>query len=99
MLKWIKRTLLVLVILVATISGWKFSFDNGEPVQLLLLGSQLPTMPIGLWILSALLLGCVLGFILSYLPNALNQYSLQTKSRKIQRLEKKLQKVPKGLKG
>jgi len=93
MLKWIKRILLSLVVSIATLLGFKFSFDNDQAVQLILLGRQLPSMPLGLWILGVLFLGCLLGLLLSYLPNALKRRSLAAKNNKIQRLEEQLQKA------
>ena len=93
MLRWIKRILLLLIILAAVILGFKFSIDNGQPVQLLFFGWQLPDIPLGVWVLCALLLGYLLGLLLSFVPNAFNRRSLTMKDNKIQRLEAQLQKV------
>ena len=93
MLKWIKRILLLLVVLVAVLSGLKFCFDNEQAVELLLFGWQLPSLPLGLWVLSVLFLGSLLGWVLSYLPNALNRRSLIIKDNKIEHLEEQLKKA------
>ena len=93
MLRWIKRILLLLVILAAVILGFKFSIDNGQPVQLLLFGFELPDIPLGVWVLCALLLGYLLGLLLSFVPNAFNRRSLTVKDNKIQRLQAQLEKV------
>ena len=98
MLKRIRRILLLLLILIAVVAGWQFSFDNSQPVQLLLFGWQLPHIPLGFWLLVALLLGCLLGSALGYLPNALKRRSLVKKDNKIQRLEEQLKKAHKELK-
>ena len=101
MFKWIKRILLLLIILIATLSGFKLSFDNNQSVELILFGWPLlnTALPLGLWVSGALLLGCLLGLLLSYLPNAFNKRSLTTKDNKIKRLEEKLEKLSKSAKG
>ncbi len=93
MFRKIKHILLLSVALIAILAGFKFSVDNEEPLQLILFGWYLPSIPIGFWILSALLLGCLLGLILSYLPNLMARRSLKAKEKKIIRLEQQLKSL------
>ena len=93
MFKRIKRILLLSLALIAILAGFKFSVDNEQPLQLILFGWHLPSIPIGFWILSALLLGCLLGLALSYLPNLLARRSLKAKEKKIIRLEEQLKNL------
>ena len=99
MFKRIKRILLLSLALIAILAGFKFSVDNEQPLQLILFGWHLPSIPIGFWILCTLLLGCLTGLALGYLPNAFNRRSLKIKDSKIRRLEeqlKTLRKKPKN---
>ena len=93
MFKGIKRILLLSVALIAILAGFKFSIDNQQPLELILFGWHLPSIPVGFWILSTLLLGCLLGLILVYLPYLLARRSLKAKEKKIIRLEEQLKSL------
>ncbi len=100
MLKWIKRLILLILLLVAAFIGVVFASDNNLPVSLILFSVQLPEFTIGLWVLIALFLGALLGLLVSLLPLFLSRYSVLGRDKKIQQLKKELASLRiSGLKG
>lgn len=64
----ITRLLKVLLGLgIITLGVW-FTSENSEPTELVLFGFALPSQNLGLWVLSALLLGVLLGVAVGALP-------------------------------
>lgn len=93
MIKWIKRLTFLVLLIVAIIVGIVFTSENSQQLSLILLGYTLPELKLGLWLVLALLLGSVLGLLLSMLSLLIRGQSVNSKSRKIKRLEKELQQL------
>ena len=65
-MKFLKKLILLLIIILCIgLGGWIF-LDNPEPLSMTFLGFRTPAMPKGIWLLSALFIGCVLGILSSY---------------------------------
>ena len=90
MIRWIKRLLVIAVLVFALMIGVTFTSENSQLFALILFGFQLPEQPVGLWILIALLLGGLMGIVLSIFPRLLIEQNLANKNRKIRQLEKEL---------
>lgn len=90
MFKWIKRLLLLLLLVCAAIIGITFTSENSGSMPLVFLGYQLPTLTIGLWMVIALFLGAMIGLLLSFLPLLFSRHSVSSKNKKIQQLEKEI---------
>lgn len=90
MVKWFYRLILSILLLVSIFVGVMFTIDNSTPVGLLFFGFQLPVLNVGLWLVIALLLGAVIGLLVSFIPLLFNKHSHFNKDRKISRLEKEL---------
>lgn len=100
MLKWIKRLLLIAVFAVTILIGVVFTSENNDAVAIILFGFQLPELSLGLWVLIAVLLGAVIGVLLSFLPLVFNRYTRSSKDKKIGQLQKELAALRvSGLKG
>jgi len=93
MIKWIKRLTFLVLLIIAIIIGIVFTSENSQQLSLVLLGYTLPELKLGLWLVLALLLGSVLGLLLSMLSLLIRGQSVNSKSRKIKRLEKELQQL------
>ena len=93
MLKWAKRLLLLVVLVIALVLGVTFTAENSQPVSPLLLSYPLWSMALGLWLLIFLLSGAVAGLLLSFIPWLWGRQSIASKSKKIKQLEQELTKL------
>ncbi len=100
MLKWIKRLLLLILLIMACLVGMVVTSENSTLVPLIIFGIQLPELSVGLWLCVALLVGAVIGLLISFLPLFFSRYSNSNKDKKILQLEKELKILRvSGLKG
>ena len=90
MFKWLKRLLLILFFVSAIVLGVVFTSENNTPVSIWLLGYELPSLQLGLWLLVSLLLGSLVGLVLTLLPHLHHKQQLASKERKINALQKEL---------
>lgn len=90
MFKWFKRLILIVFFLVAIILGIIFTSENDMTVSVLLLGYELPDLQLGLWLLVCLLLGSLIGLVLTLIPRLRHTQQLASKDRKINALQKEL---------
>ena len=90
MFKWLKRLLLIILFVSALVLGVVFTSENNTPVAIWLLGYQLPSLQLGLWLLLSLLLGSLVGLLLTMLPNLQHKQQLASRERKINALQKEL---------
>ncbi len=93
MIKWIKRLIFLMLLIIAIIVGIVFTSENNQQLSLIFLGYPLPELKLGLWIVLSLLLGSVMGLLLSMLSLFVRGQSVNSKSRKIKRLEQELQQL------
>lgn len=61
----IRKGLLLLILLLAVVSGFWVVLDNPQPVTFQLLGFRVSTLPLGIWALLVFLLGCAIGILFS----------------------------------
>jgi len=92
-IKWFKRIIAIGILLCAAFVGAKLSYDNGQLVSPLLIGYQLPSLPLGLWMSISLLIGCILGFFLAFFPRFFGRRSLSIRDKKIKQLENEVGKL------
>lgn len=64
-MKRIKNILLALAVMLSIFIGLWLGQDNPDTVNVVLLGFQLPPLPLGVWLLVALVVGIVLGLLAS----------------------------------
>jgi uncharacterized integral membrane protein len=64
-MKQLKTIVLVLTILICAFLGLWIAQDNPQPVTLSLLGFPLGQLPLGLWLILALVCGLALGMLAS----------------------------------
>ena len=77
----IKRWIGLLLLLICVLIGIWVVQDNPQEVPVTLLGFSLRQLPLGIWLLAAVLVGSVLSYIVS-LPGSLGQ---RARARRLQR--------------
>jgi putative membrane protein len=93
MIKWIKRLIVLLLLVVAIVVGIVFTSENSQQLSLVFLGYELPELRLGLWLLLTLLLGSILGLTLCTFSLLIRGQSVNAKNRHIKRLEQELQRL------
>lgn len=93
MIKWFKRITLLIILILALCLGITIAYQNGQAVNIILLNYPLPELKLGLWVVIILLIGSLIGLILSYLPRLWMRNSIAAKDRKIRQLEKELNQL------
>jgi|GEM_PF-305346 len=86
--------LLLLVVLLLALGLW-FSSENTGRVVVLLLGFPAPEVALGVLLLSVLLLGAVLGFVMSLLPLLRLTNRNLSLARKLKRRDLELERLRK----
>lgn len=90
MLTWLKRFCFFIVFVFACLLAVVFSVENSQIVSPVFLGFSSVPLSLGLWMSIALFLGVFVGLSISLLPVYMGKYSLFSKDKKIQMLEKEL---------
>lgn len=93
MLRWIRFLLLVILFIISVSAGMLFTSQNSLPVAVTFFGYDFPVLSAGLWLTMSLLVGAIIGFLLSFLPAIFLRSSTASKDRKIERLEKEVARL------
>ena len=64
------RSMIGAMISVVAIGVVIFAIENNQPISLIFFGWSSPSLPIALYIVSALLVGLVIGLVISWLARA-----------------------------
>ncbi len=92
---WVKRIVLILLVVFLVMLGIWFSADNTQGVRVILLGFDMPEMTLGVVIALALTFGVLLGFLASIFP-IINLRARQLRlQRKLLAAEKELERLRK----
>jgi len=92
-----KRLLLLCLVVLLLVLGLWFSSENTAQVAVKLLGFPVPEVALGVLLLAVLLLGAVLGFVVSLLPLLRLTNRNLSLARKLKRRDlelERLRKVP-----
>ncbi len=91
----IKRLLLLLVLLCGLILGVWFSVENAQPLAVTILGFSLPKFSVGVWLTAVLLLGAVLGYVISAFSALKLKNENMSLNRKLKRRDREIEKMRK----
>ena len=69
-MKWLKRALLILVLLLVALAALDFMLENRQVVTLQFLDLQAPALPLSIYIILAFILGGLLGVFLGWVITA-----------------------------
>lgn len=92
-MRWIRRALIALLLLLVLIFGLLFSLQNGQSVPLDLLALQLSERPLAVWLLAAFALGGLAGLAagsLALVKVQANRYRLR---RRLESCERELSEI------
>lgn len=92
-MRWIRRALVVLVLLVALIFGLLFSLQNAQSVPLDLLVLQLQARPIAVWLLATFAFGGMIGLLVGSVALLRLQASRYRLRRRLDNCEKALSEL------
>ena len=88
------KRLLVLIIAVALAAAVVFfTLENRTPMSLLFFGWQTPELPIALYVMSAFVLGLVLGPLLSWWPHQRMRMRYNKQVKQLRTCEQKIQSL------
>ena len=97
---WLKRLLLLAVMITGLILGIWFSTENSQLVSVYVMGFSTPEISLGLLVFFVLALGTLLGYLLSVIPNLTLKSKMMSLQRKLQRRDVELERLRKApLKG
>lgn len=85
-----KRLLVFIVAIALAAAVIIFTLENRTPVQLVFFGWQTPALPTALYVLSAFVLGLVLGPVLSWWPHQRLRIRLNKQAKQLRASEDKL---------
>lgn len=88
-LRWLKIALLVLAFLL----GLWFALENAQAVPVTLMGLNLPSLSLGVWLLIFTALGTLLGIVVSLFSVLRLRRQLRAKERQLTRCEKELKQL------
>ncbi len=93
MMRWIRRILVVVVLLLVLIFGLLFSLQNAQSVPLDLLVLQLQARPIAVWLLATFAFGGIVGLLVSSVALLQLQVSRYRLRRRLENCEKMLSEL------
>jgi lipopolysaccharide assembly protein A len=92
-MRWIRRALIAILLLLVLAFGLLFSLSNGQSVPLDLLAMQLSERPLAVWLLAAFALGGFAGLVagsLALVKLQANRYRLR---RRLEACERELSEL------
>lgn len=92
-MRWIRRVLVVVVLLLVLIFGLLFSLQNGQSVPLDLLVLQLQARPIAVWLLATFAFGGIVGLLVGSTALLRLQASRYRLRRRLESCEKELSEL------
>ncbi|SDZ86331.1 lipopolysaccharide assembly protein LapA domain-containing protein [Microbulbifer marinus] len=98
-LRWLLRLFYGLLALLCIAVGVYFAVDNPDAIAPNFAGYALPSGSVGFWLIGFLLLGLLLGFVVSLVPFYAERRRARGLERQLQRLERELQTVRRQVSG
>ncbi len=86
---FIKKLLLIVLCFLALAVGGLFAYENPDKIAPVIYGYTLPSLSLGLYLVSLLTMGVLLGFLLSLFGNQTKQFRLKSENK---RLKKQVEK-------
>jgi uncharacterized membrane protein YciS (DUF1049 family) len=93
MIRWAKRIILIVALIVALVLGITFTSENSQLVSPVFYGYLLIELQLGLWLMMALFIGGGIVLLLSFLPLLWGKKTAQSNERKIQALKKEINQL------
>ncbi|SDU14750.1 lipopolysaccharide assembly protein LapA domain-containing protein [Halopseudomonas salegens] len=92
-MQWLKRALLIIVLLLVALAALDFMLENRQNVTLQFLELQSPALPLSLFVIVAFVLGGLLGIFLGWMITARLRLQLMLQSNELNRHRKEIDKL------
>lgn len=92
-MQWLKRALLILVLLLVALAALDFMLENRQAVTLQFLDLQAPALPLSIYIILAFILGGLLGVFLGWVITARLRLQILLQSNELNRHRKEIDKL------
>lgn len=92
-MRWLKRALLIIVLLLVALATLDFMLENRQNVTLQFLELQSPALPLSLYVILAFVLGGLLGVFLGWVITARLRLQLMLQSNELNRHRKEIDKL------
>ena len=90
---WLKRALLIIVLLLVALATLDFVLENQQGVQLSFLDMQSPEAPLSLMIILAFILGSALGVLVGWLVTTRLRLRLMLQTHELNRYRKEVDRL------
>lgn len=81
----VKKLLLILFCLSALVFGGLFTYENPEKITPVVLGYEFPSLPLGIYLAAVLLVGVLLGFVISLWGSQAKQIRLKRENARLRK--------------
>jgi uncharacterized membrane protein YciS (DUF1049 family) len=92
-MQWLKRAVLIILLLLVALATLDFVLENQQSIQLQFLELQSPVMPLSLFIVVAFILGSLLGVFIGWLITTRLRLKLMVQSNELNRYRKEVDKL------
>ncbi len=92
-MQWLKRAVLIIVLLLVALSTIDFMLENQQSIALQFLEFSSPQLPISLFMVIAFILGSLLGILIGWLMTSRLRLRLMVQSNELNRYRKEIDKL------
>ena len=92
-MQWLKRAVLIIVLLLVALATIDFMLENQQSIALQFLEFSSPELPISLFIVIAFILGSLLGILIGWLITTRLRLRLMVQSNELSRYRKEIDKL------
>ena len=90
---WLKRALLIVVLLLVALATMDFMLENQQTTTLQFLEIQSPELPLSIYIVLSFILGSILGVLIGWLITTRLRLKLMVQSNELNRYRKEVDKL------
>lgn len=90
---WLKRALLIVVLLLVALATMDFMLENQQTTTLQFLEIQSPELPLSIYIVFSFILGSILGVFIGWLITTRLRLKLMVQSNELNRYRKEVDKL------
>lgn len=92
-MQWLKRAVLIIVLLLVALATIDFMLENQQHVALQFLELSSPELPVSLFVVIAFVLGSMLGIFIGWLLTTRLRLRLMVQSNELSRYRKEIDKL------
>ncbi len=92
-MQWLKRAVLIIVMLLVALATISFMLENQQSISLQFLEESSPELPTSLFMVIAFILGSLLGILIGWLMTTRLRLRLMVQSNELNRYRKEVDKL------